>query len=322
MFNEDLHAYLDFIGLPKGQINERVLNWQGRFNTQIKTISSSWDRLRRGTNPYTGVLNLLTGNTASYPYSVRKIERFYTGACMQVRRDDLAVLDIGFDLYGNLDTTSLLGFAGAGSAYLSIWYNQLVGGGVNAVQAVAVNQPRIVNAGSLVTLNGKPAVEFDGVLQYLNIPTGLVTYTNAYVSTVAKSDAFSGVLFSFRKLDNIGMLDDSGSCGFAVRVRNDANILGTLTATQNLLQSVGGFGWDGANSLFQLSLNGALTTAASPAPDTTIERGALGGGSFTLGASLFTGKLQEFILMPSIPNEDSRGILGRNQGKYFGVPIA
>jgi len=46
--------------------------------------------------------------------------------------------------------------------FVETWYDQS-GNTNHAVQATAASQPKIVNAGSLVTLNNKPSLEFDGV---------------------------------------------------------------------------------------------------------------------------------------------------------------
>jgi hypothetical protein len=53
----------------------------------------------------------LPGDTATpaVAYSVRKVRTLYTGSAMQVRRDsDDLTFDVGFDVAGNLDTSSLL----------------------------------------------------------------------------------------------------------------------------------------------------------------------------------------------------------------------
>jgi hypothetical protein len=93
--------------------------------------------------------------------SVRLLRTAYTGNCIEVRRSsDNTTQNIGF-VNGYLDTTSLLSFAGAGSAYIKTWYDQS-GNGRNYVQATNANQPRIVNSGTLDTQNSKAAIVFDG----------------------------------------------------------------------------------------------------------------------------------------------------------------
>ena len=93
--------------------------------------------------------------------SVRRLKTAYTGNCMEVRRSsDNATQNIGF-INNYLDTVSLLSFVGSGSGFVKTWYDQS-GNGRDYIQNTNANQPRIVNAGSLETQNGKAAVRFDG----------------------------------------------------------------------------------------------------------------------------------------------------------------
>ena len=90
-------------------------------------------------------------------YSVRKVVPAYIGNALRVRRSsDNAEQDIGFS-GDDLDTTSLLSFVGAGTGFVTTWYDQK--GGNDAVQAGANNQPSIVSAGSLlVDSSGNPTL--------------------------------------------------------------------------------------------------------------------------------------------------------------------
>jgi len=95
-------------------------------------------------------------------YSVRKMRDDYTGASIRVRIEGTTIeQDIGFDSSGNLDTQSLLSFCGSGTGLVTVIYDQI--GTKNAVQYAASQQPMIVNSGSLVTIQNRPAIKFDGV---------------------------------------------------------------------------------------------------------------------------------------------------------------
>ena len=50
-------------------------------------------------------------------------------------------------------------FVGAGSGFVSIWYDQS-GNSRNASQPTQANQPRIVSAGVMDTQNGKPIIRY------------------------------------------------------------------------------------------------------------------------------------------------------------------
>jgi len=104
-----------------------------------------------------GALLLDLYPNAAAAYSLRKLRTAYTGSAIKVRRSsDNTEQDIGF--VGNeLDTASLLAFVGAGDGFVSKWYDQS-GGGYDALQPFAAQQPQIVDLGSVVTLNGKPTI--------------------------------------------------------------------------------------------------------------------------------------------------------------------
>ena len=68
--------------------------------------------------------------------------------------------------------------------HVTTWYDQSLSN--NATQTTAANQPKIVSAGSLVTENGKAAIQFDGVDDRLQSPSNWTTgdSTTLHVLTV------------------------------------------------------------------------------------------------------------------------------------------
>jgi hypothetical protein len=147
----------------KGVINN--IGWgQGANNDigwgSIYDKSFSGDTLLGGGSGFEGILNQFPG--ASLGLSLDKLDKNYTGSAIKVRRSsDNNELDIGF-VNNELDTASLLNFVGSGNGFVSIWYDQS-GEGNNLLQTSASRQPMIVKAGVLVTENGKPALNFDGI---------------------------------------------------------------------------------------------------------------------------------------------------------------
>lgn len=97
--------------------------------------------------------------------SLRKLIRTATTAIRVRRSSDSAELDIGF-AGAALDTAALAAFAGAGSAFVTTFYDQ-TGNGENLAQATSTKQPPIVNAGAYL---GEAA--FDGAAHAMAI-TGL-----------------------------------------------------------------------------------------------------------------------------------------------------
>lgn len=127
-------------------------------------------------NPFTAtrVLDNYTGAAAAY--SLKKLRTAYVGNAIRVRRsNDNTEQNIGFDVNGNLDTTSLLSFVGSNNGFVTTWYDQTTNG-YNQTQTSATLQPQIVSNGTLLTSNGNPALKFDGTNDYLtNFNTGLGT---------------------------------------------------------------------------------------------------------------------------------------------------
>jgi hypothetical protein len=130
------------------------------------------------------LLDTYTGAAAAY--SLRKLRTAYTGNAITVRRSsDNTSQNIGFDANGNLDTTSMLSFVGAGNGFVSIWYDQS-GNGRDFTQSTAVRQPQIVSSGSLILENGKVSVNFDGINHRMYSGT-LTNWTSLGFSTYVVS---------------------------------------------------------------------------------------------------------------------------------------
>jgi hypothetical protein len=123
---------------------------------------------------FKGLLDLYPNAAAAY--SLRKLRNAYTGSAIEVRRTNNDVADIGFTSTGELDTAALLAFTGTGAldnGFVTTWYDQS-GNGYDATQTTAANQPQIVSGGSVITENGKPAVDFDGSTHQL-VTTSAIT---------------------------------------------------------------------------------------------------------------------------------------------------
>lgn len=128
-------------------------------------------------------LLLDTYSGASAAYSLRKLNTAYTGYAIRVRRSsDNASQDIGF-VNGNLDTTSMLSFVGAGNGFVSIWYDQS-GSGNNSTQVTSSNQPQIISSGVLHLVNSKPSIFFNASTQsFLDLTTEFNTGTSSFGSS-------------------------------------------------------------------------------------------------------------------------------------------
>ena len=102
------------------------------------------------------LLDTYTGAAAAY--SVRKLDKDYTGYAMKVREDSGDTeADIGFDSNGDLDTSAIATHCGSANGYVVTWYDQS-GNSNNATQSTVGNQPQIYNGTAVLSENGKPII--------------------------------------------------------------------------------------------------------------------------------------------------------------------
>ena len=261
-------------------------------------------------SPFVGLLDTFPGATMAY--SVRKLRSAYTGNALRVRRSsDNAEQDIGF-VGADLDTSSLLSFVGAGNGFVTTWYDQSTSG-INPVQATTTKQPKIVSSGVVETINGKPALLFDGVDDFMKTPTATTTLQMYSVHT------------STNAIDSIPMGFASGpidySFGFVSNqvfmIANNAAIYGSIQNPYSASfrnQSV----WFGDYTAFTLKRNNASTafimqvgTPPAPATNSRIIVGNRNLEDFSLD-----GTIQEQLYYPSSSNDTG---ITNNINAYFSV---
>ena len=109
-----------------------------------------------------GDLLLDTYTGAAAAYSVRKLDKDYTGSCMRIREDSGDTeTDIGFDSNGDLDTSAIATHCGSANGYVVTWYDQS-GNSNNATQSTSGSQPQIYNGTAVITENGKASIYWSG----------------------------------------------------------------------------------------------------------------------------------------------------------------
>ena len=113
-------------------------------------------------NPYTFaapfLLDAFPGAVAAY--SLRNLSASTTNV-IKVRRSSGSPSEADFTA-AEVSNGTLASWVGAGNnGFVTTWYDQS-GNGKNATQATSANQPSIVSSGSVILINSKPAIEFDG----------------------------------------------------------------------------------------------------------------------------------------------------------------
>lgn len=125
---------------------------------------------------FVGPLDAYTANLSLAFSATNRLLTSYLGYAFNVRRSsDSTTMDIGFNADGTVNTTALLAFAGAGSAFITKFYNQsTLGAAFDYKQINGANQPRIVNAGVL-----DDGIYFNGSSYFLEIDSAVASsYTS------------------------------------------------------------------------------------------------------------------------------------------------
>jgi hypothetical protein len=138
--------------------------WQEYLDGQANgkppfTLAISWEDIPA----FTGLLDTYGGAAAAY--SLRLLDKDYTGSAVRVRRaSDNTEQDIGFDGNGDLDTSALTTFCTGTNCFIRTWYDQS-GNARNAGQTTNANQPKIYDSSAGVVTRGansKPYLSFSG----------------------------------------------------------------------------------------------------------------------------------------------------------------
>lgn len=273
---------------------------------------------------------ILDSLSAGAAYSTRKLRTAYAGAAIRVRRSsDNVEADIGFS--GNaLDTAALTAHVGANSGFVVTWYDQS-GNARHVTQATAARQPRIVNAGTIDKLNGKPAALWDGTDDILANGSPFMYAAGAATIFLVHSLAASAAANVFFEGSSASATQRyqirGGTAAIAIGITNDAGTIiravasiesntldstAKVTAIRDNGSSVDGFknGTLGLNTTYtrsgvltlnRFSLNGAdLNGTQNPGP---------------------AGLISEAIIFPaSLSNTDFNAV-GASQGAEYGITV-
>ena len=262
------------------------------------------------------VLDNYAGGQAAF--SLRKLRAGYTGNCIKVRRSsDNTTQDIGFN-GTDLDTAALLTFCGSGDGFVHTWFDQSTSGR-NAVNTSTGEQPQIVSSGSVIQVNGKPAVEFDGsndtllTSAFAPNPNGAYNFAIVHEHNVVNVGQQLGSSWSGTQSTQnfISQMLANAKMRFAVRYNNNTlprpDSTATFTAgTQIVSTATFAHGsceafYNGTNELDKFSQN------ISAHPNNNSRAMALGTRSHD-GAAPLQGTLQEFIVFSNSTAHDAEDL--------------
>ena len=259
--------------------------------------------------PYTAPV-LPTGLLADYPgasaaYSLRNLIDTTTNVVRVRRSSDNTEQDF---TSAEITDGTLTTFTGANDGFVTTWYDQS-GNSVNATQATATLQPKLVTSGVVELENGKPCVKYDstGVVKYLDF-TELTNLFSVYA---------------------VGKAGGSSIERFVARPGNI-----TLRSKEGVYDSTpDSFCWFYQGQLFVNGIDGL-----SPNPDisttsqhlvvaTTTPGGTVPGQSRisdnSYGGRTWRGTMQEIILYNEANNPNRTGIEDNINTEYtiYEVPV-
>jgi len=267
--------------------------------------------------------------------SLRVAVSGYTGPLVRVRRaSDNVETDISATSGGGLDLAALITASGGGDAFVVTWYDQ-TGNGRHFTQSTAAAQPKIVESGAVLTVNGKPAVRFDGVDDVL-VSTAVGAYNDGSATfyTVAMSPtapAQGGVLFGEGRASSSvpyyrPIVSNRSDGRLDALIRNDASTViraqnGTgylpaaFTATGAQITVI-----DSGSNLTG-RLNGAQLYSEAYTRPSAITLDAAGLGANPRATTPFwTGLIAEFAEVHAVHDSTTRGANETNQKAYAGTP--
>ena len=248
----------------------------------------------------TPLLDTYSGAAAAY--SLRKLNSSYTGPAIEVYAGTNGTADIGFNVFGELDTVALAAHCGNQDGTVQTWYDQS-GNGNHATQGVAGNQPKIYDGAttSVVTEgsagNEKPAVEFDGTSSRM---TSSMTVTSDFTTSVVLKALTASQSNQWLLQDTSGsdMLLRHRSTNYDFYDGTTTHIIGTagtdqhhIFITANTSGSVVSF--DGADQSISGILNNGYTDLE------------IGGDS---GSRWWNGRFQEIVIYGSYEAANRAGI--------------
>jgi hypothetical protein len=161
---------------------------------------------------FTGLLDTYSGAAAAYS-AARRLSSTYTGALIRVRRSsDNTEQDIGYDGSNLLDESALTTFVGAGNGLVTTWYDQS-GNAKNLTQTTAINQPRIVNSGTLIKDAGKVAIDFVNNSNNKDFQNTLNGSSTADQYFVVNNGSDLEYLYPYNASTKVGYISNTGFLG-------------------------------------------------------------------------------------------------------------
>ena len=179
-------------------------------------------------------------------------------------------------------------YTGSNHGFVERWYDQS-GNNRHAVQTTAGSQPIIVESGSVIFENSKPALSFDGTAHTLSSSFGTTIAQPVSIFSIYKPDITGSIHPIY---DGTGARITHWVGGNKYNTFAGVDLLGVQTATLDQVLHTGIY--NGGSSLS--NINSVLDRSGNAGTNGT--SGIRIGGWYNL-TYFFTGKIQELVMYPS-----------------------
>lgn len=269
---------------------------------------------------------------------------YLNSAIVRVRRSsDNAEADVFVDtnfeisLNSNINSrtsgTALSSWVGANSAFVTTWYDQS-GLGRNLTQTVAANQPSLVNAGALRTLNGKASVFAGSSTQGLSIPAseGFFNYlhdgtlssvhcvveaqnnTRIIMNTYGSPTTQRGYLLQFSTTNRVQQA--IARAATSIVCNNFTQQVATITNAQTIIQDYIDAGNATAANRSLIYINGARFQSTNTLTNAASSGNAGAPMNFPTPTSASNIHVQELLIYSTQPSQTG---IRDNMDNYYGT---
>jgi gliding motility-associated-like protein len=301
-------------------------------------------------------LGLTSSTSLGGAYSLRLLSSFYSGPLVRIAIGSSfydvypdASAGLAFSLsspvsaaYSTYDAaptgatgTTLSTIIGSNTATVAIWYDQTVVHNYNAIQGNLSAQPQIINAGTINTANGKPAIKFSGTQFMLVTTTGLNFHmSGSIVYNAASGNTNSGNAGAWYTMAGIVGSEQGGvvnDWGYGVYNNKFTVGIGNIDGYSDASYGAGASVNDGTtrqttwtrnySSGVVAIYNNGVAEGSNTLP--AGERNAV--QSFSIGSSVpdgsfgFTGTISEIALFPIVYNLTERQAVEGSQSTYYNI---
>jgi len=205
------------------------------------------------------------------------------------------------------------------NGFVKTWYDQSVTNqagdtatGNHAVQATAANQPKIVNAGALVT----GGLDFDGTAHQLTLSSTLgITSAASHFAVINPSGGGADTLFDNR---------DSSVDGYRIATSSTTKINFDWLNSDVEIDRVSGqavYYFNKTSSQTQSGANGGTLVTASESGSVSVTTAPrIGARSFSSALNFFAGTINEFIIYDT-DQTDNRTAIEANIGEAYSIDL-